>query len=203
MDLEKRGGPEKTLGRNANDGDGMTANENGFPQDCGVTAEAGFPVVVTQYHYRVGARHLAFGTQNESPRSRGDTHHGEEITAYVSRLDRLGCTVRGQAVLRVLRSHQTAENKWRHVRKHIRRALFNFCKLLIRELSFGVFTGLREFQIMHLVRVLDGQRPQDQPIHHAEDGRIRSDAESEREHDNAKEPWTPAQLPQSVAEILD
>jgi len=55
---------------------------------------------------------------------------------------------------------------------------------------------------MHLAWVLDGQRPQDQPIHHAEDGRIRSDAESESEHDNAKESWAPAKLPQGVPEIL-
>src|SRR5205814_751003 len=60
-----------------------------------------------------------------------------------------------------------------------------------------------EFQIMHLLRVLDGQRPQDQPIHHAKDGRVRSDAESEREHDNAKEAWAPAQLSQRITQILD
>ncbi len=33
LDLEKGSGPEKTLGRNSNDGHGVTVNKNGFPQD--------------------------------------------------------------------------------------------------------------------------------------------------------------------------
>src|SRR5687767_4689074 len=50
--------------------------------------------------------------------------------------------------------------------------------------------------------VLVGKRVEEQPAHDAEDRRVGSDAEGERDDGDERESWTATQLPHGIAHVL-
>ncbi len=72
----------------------------------------------------------------------------------------------------------------------------------IREILHGLGATLRHGQLHQSLRIADGERTQEHGIDQAEDGRVRADAEGQRQHRGYRECGASAHAAQRVAKVL-
>src|SRR5262249_8736971 len=139
----------------------------------------------------------------ESPPGRLQSQQGKKVSGYKIGLYRTSLALKSQTVRARLAAGGSAERDSRHA-VELRTALFHDLPVFgKRELHVIVQRAAADkAQIGERLRVLDGQLLEHQPVHHAENRGIHSDAQRQSEHGNNRESRRFAQGSRAITKVL-
>jgi hypothetical protein len=180
-------------GQDADHGDVLAVQAEGASDDGRIAAEAAMPEAIGDHGGIRAARGHLGGIERASERWR-HSQQAEEIAGDARARDLLGLGLAAEA-----RADRVVDGDAREALRLVPDG-FVFGE------GHGDGAGLRVRGDLRnrdqAVRVAEGQRPQEDRIHHAEDRGRRPDAESQGEDGDGAESWVLNDPPQPVADVL-
>jgi hypothetical protein len=168
-------GEAEMRGHNADDRVRMIVERQALPNNASIAAEAPLPQAMTEHDYALGVG-AVFLLRKDAPQRRRDAEQREQAGRNTYALDPLRLATPGQAQARAPEGGDLREDSILIAPvNEIRRRY-----VVVREAELR-----RSLPHHHeFVRILIRQRPQQRRVRHAKDGRVRADAERQRNHRN-------------------